>query len=216
MHAMWIKRIVLASTVFAATWTAGCFSYGPVVWNLEQNSVRPPTLMVATPLPRTLYLVVGADNVPDTIPVRNSANPTLTVLSFQTFFGEALRLALRPYFRSVEIVSEAPAPEAGPCFVADLRIDDVEARDLPIGAYTYRTLLIQWAFAIRPSEATEYTYSFAGSGTSDHAYRTLGEGFEQMTLSAISGLLEHWTDDDVFRRLAEPATAGGEAAESPH
>lgn len=192
---------------------AGC-GFAPVHWDLSQNTVRPARPMVASPIPMTLYVVLSPSDVPDTIQIRNSSN---SVLGFQEFLGEGLRTALSPYFQSVEIVSTRPSADV-PCVIADVRVDGVEARDLPIGNYVYTTLVLQWAFAIRPSGAAEYTFSFSGNGVSDHAYRTLGEGFEQMTLSALNGLQQQWADGDAFNRLAaeiqNSTTSGGDLAPS--
>jgi hypothetical protein len=188
---------------------AGC----AVTADLTRNSVRPPTLMVATPIPRTLYIVMTPDNVADAFPIRNSAH---SVVSFRAFFGDTLRRTMQPYFSAVEVVAAAPASPPGAAVIADVRVDGVEARDLPIGSLIYTTLHLQWAFAIRPAEDTEYAFTFAGEGVSDHAYRTLGEGFEQMTLSAVGGLMEGWTENDVFALLrGAPATAADGSSTGP-
>jgi hypothetical protein len=185
--------------------SAGC----AVTANLRNNSVRPPTHMIATPIPRTLYIVMAPDDVQDAFPIRNSPH---SVVAFRQFFGDALSRTLRPHFRSVEVVSVAPAPGT-PAVIADVRVDGVEARDLPVGSLVYTTLVIQWALGVRLSESTDYAFSFAGNGASDHAYRTLGEGFEQMTLSAMNGLVQEWTDRNVFPGLAAAARAAGTETE---
>ncbi len=197
-----------------ALWlVAGC-GFGTVIADLSQNSVHPPTLMVAAPIPRALYVVMTPDNVADAFQIRHSGH---SVTSFRSFWGDTLRNTLRPYFTSVEIVSEPPPPSVGPCMIADVRVDGVEARDLPIGSLVYTTLYVQWAFAVRASESTEYVFSYAGNGVSDHAYGSLGEGFEQMTLSAMNGFMQRWTEDDVFSalRAASMQTAGGETDITP-
>lgn len=198
---MTMRSVVWALALSLCTATAGC----GVTADLSQRSVRPPTLMVATPIPRTLYIVTAPGNVEDAFPVRGSRH---SVIQFRSFVGEALRRTLQPYFASVEIVSSPPAAPPGTAVVADVRVDGVEARDLPVGGAVYTSLHLQWAFAIRLSEASEYAFTFAGSGVSDHAYRSLGEGFEQMMLSAINGLMEGWTENDVFNLLRGAITSG--------
>jgi hypothetical protein len=190
-----LQGIVMGCVLALSFTLVGC----AVTADLSRNTVRPPTLMVARPSPRTLYIVMTTDNVPDAFPVRNSPH---SVISFRSFFGETLQRAMRPYFAAVEVVSAPPVAAVGTAVIADVRVDGVEARDLPVGQLIYTTLHLQWAFAIRPAEASEYAFTFAGEGVSDHAYRTLGEGFEQMTLSAIQGLMEGWTENDVFSLLA--------------
>lgn len=202
------KRHLMAAACSAIALVAllpGC----AVTADLTRNSVRPPTLMVATPIPRTLYIVMTPDNVADAFPIRNSAH---RVVSFRSFFGDALRRTMQPYFTAVEVVSAAPASPPGSAVIADVRVDGVEARDLPVGNLVYTALHLQWAFAIRPAEASEYAFTFAGDGVSERAYGSLGEGFEQMTLSAIQGLMEGWTENDVFDLLRGAAAPAGSTA----
>ncbi len=185
----WRAHLLSIALLFAS----GC----AVTADLSRNVVNPPTLMVASPLPRPLYVVMTPADVPDAFPIRNSPH---SVISFQAFFGETLRRTLRPYFTDVVIVAERPS-SGEPCYVADVRVDGVDAHDLPVGNLVYTELRLQWAFAIRPSEASDYVFTFAGNGVSERAYRTLGEGFEQMTLSAVSGLMQRWTENHVFDAL---------------
>lgn len=125
---------------------------------------------------------------------------------------------MNPYFRSVQVVERLP-PDAvnTPHVVADIRLDGGEARDLTTGRLTYVTLRMQRAFAIRPSEASEYTFTFAGVANSDHQYRTLDEGCEQMMLEAVGGLLREWGQDEVFNGLvnATAPSAPAPAAVTP-
>ncbi len=173
-----------------------------VTADLSRNAVNPPTLMVANALPRPLYLVVAPESVPDAFQIRNWGH---SVLSFRAFYGEALRRTLRPYFNDVMIVTERPSGSE-PCYIADVRVDGVEAHHLPVGDLIYTEIRVQWAFAIRPSEASEYTFTFAGNGVSERAFQTVGEGFEQMTLSAMQGFMQRWTEEQVFNLLgAQPA-----------
>lgn len=196
-----------AGIVMALALLPGC----AVTADLSRNTVRPPTLMVAMPIPRTLYVVMTPENVPDAFAIRNSPH---SVVSFRTFLGETLQRTMRPYFADVQVVASAPVAALGTAVIADVRVDGVEARDLPVGRLTYTTLILQWAFAIRPAEASEYVFSFAGEGVSDQAYATLGEGFEQMMLSAVNGLMESWTENDVFTALRGAPTTGGDASVS--
>jgi hypothetical protein len=188
----WPLASILAVSLLLP-FSAGC----AVTADLSRNVVNPPTLMVASPLPRTLYLVMTPEDVADAFPIRNSPH---SVISFRAFFGETLRRTMRPYFANVAIVTERPS-QAEPSYIADVRVDGVDAHDLPVGNLVYTELRIQWAFAIRASEASEYAFTFAGNGVSERAYQSLGEGFEQMTLSAVSGLTQRWTENDVFTAL---------------
>lgn len=160
--------------------------------------------MVANPLPRPLYLVIAPEAVPDAFQIRNWGH---SVLSFRAFFGETVRRTLRPYFTDVVVVAARPTGSE-PCYIADVRVDGVEAHHLPVGDLIYTEIRVQWAFAIRPSEASEYTFTFAGDGVSERAFQTVGEGFEQMTLSAMRGFMQRWTEEEVFNLLSgQPAAA---------
>ena len=157
--------------------------------------------MVANTLPRKLYIVVAPDRVADSIAIENSQH---SIQHFRAFMATGLERTLAPYFREVEVVASLPPSAAAtPHFVADVRLDNVVVRELVTSNLTYSTLVMQWAFAIRASEGTEYVFSYAGDGVSDQSYSRLEEGCEQMLLSALGGLMTEWTERHVFQALGE-------------
>lgn len=181
----------------------------PYTANLTNRSIRPPSLMVARPSDRTLFLVIRPGRVADEFPIRNTPH---SVTGFSSFLGRALRGTLDPYFRSIVVVERVPSSAAGqPHAVADVRLDSVESRPLTVGSYTYHALRMQWAFALRPGEADEYLFTFGGIANSEHQYRTLDEGCEQMMLDAMAGLMQGWTQENVFQRLMRAAPPPGPA-----
>mgnify|MGYP004398298105 FL=1 len=178
--------------------------------DLTGRSVAAPTMMVARPLPRTLYIVLDPMRVPDRVHVRQSQ---YSAIEFRTFFKRSLRTALAPYFQRILVVDSPPLDEPDPHFVADVRLDGIEMRPHGRLGYAQDVLQMQWGFAIRPSEADDYLFSFTGTGVSETEYSQLELGFQQMMLSALTGLVSKWTEGDVFQHLID--ATGGNAAPTP-
>ena len=205
--------VVIASAVL------GSCAALPYTADLSAREIRPPTMLTSSPIPRTLFIVVRPDRVPDDFSIRDSPH---SIRSFRGYFARAIASTLRDYFLDVRIVPSPPSAAqlatTGPSAIADVRSDGIENRDLPTASYTYRVLRMQWAFAIRPAESDDYLFSYGGIGTSDHAYQTLEAGVEQLMLSAIAGFLEGWTEQQVFRAfraLPTPGSAAPTGAETP-
>ncbi len=172
--------------------------------NLTEKTVQPQTMMVATPLPQTLYVVFDPAKVADSFEVVNSKN---SMTGFRPFFGDGLKKALAPYFQDVQIVEPSFAFPADAHAVADVKLDLVEARNLDVGGLRYVTLNMQWSFAVRPHDAAEYLFSFSGVGTSDQTYARLEEGAQQMLKSSLAGLLNGWTEKDVYKAFKAHAAS---------
>jgi hypothetical protein len=168
--------------------------------NMTGITVQPMTMMVATPIPQTLYIVMDPAKVADDITIQNSKN---TMIHFRQFFSDGLKKSLAPYFQNVEIVAPGFAAPTEPHVIADVKLDSIEARDFYAGGLTYVTLLMQWSFAIRPNQETDYLFSYSGVGSSDQTYATLQEGAQQMLKSSLAGLLQGWTDKKAYQTLKE-------------
>ncbi len=178
--------------------------------DLTGRSVATPTLMVNRPIERKLYLVMDPQQVPDTVMIRRSNH---SATGFRAFLTRSLRAALGHYFRGIAVV-EAPPAVAEPHVVADIRLDRVEVDSTTTPGRS--RLKMQWAFAVRPSEVEDYVFSFAGQAASeavnyDESEVAFERGFEQMLLSALTGLIEKWTSEDVFPNLKAVIRAAGES-----
>jgi hypothetical protein len=172
--------------------------------DLHARTVQASPPMIAKPLPRRLLLVVDPQKVADTLPIAKwqQRGKTAAVAGVQQYVAASLQKTLGAYFRDVAVVAPGFAEPSEPYVVADLRVDGVEARSIATGSLTYVILNLTWAIAVRPSEADEYLFSFAGVAPSAETYGSLEEGCDQMMRSALHGLLESWTEKDVFGALA--------------
>ena len=109
------------------------------------------------------------------------------------------------HFARVEVVAPGqPMPEE-PHVVGDVKVDRVQLNNVPAGNLVYTIIELSWAFALRPSEAPEYLFSFAGQAASTPAYPTFEAGCAQMVESAIAGFLAKWTEEgglEAFRKAS--------------
>ena len=97
----------------------------------------------------------------------------------------------------------AAAIPAAPHVVADVKIDDIRLNDLVRGPLTYSLIEMTWGFALRPSEQTEYSYSFAGTAASNDSYPTFEAGVATLVENALPAMLKKWTEEGGFDRMRD-------------
>lgn len=172
-------------------------------YSMKNVTATPPSLMVAKKIDRPLFIVLDATKVKDTVHLKTSACATgadtsgceqFDLMDVQTFVRRDLKAAMENYFSRVEVVESTAALPSTPHIVGDVKIDKIALNSLQRGMYTYVLIEMTWGFAMRPSDATDYTYSFAGTATSDDSYPTFEAGCGQMVEHAIPGMLKKWTE----------------------
>lgn len=188
--------------------------------SVRELAVTPPSLMIAKKNPRTLVLVLDPAKVPAEVPVLvGGADHGGKLTDVTEFVRRDLKKAFSAFFDDVRVMApgEAGAPQT--CVVADVKIDRVEvlvAGSRPDGVLTQYagSAAITWGFALRPSEASDYLYSFAGESVGSP-----GEDpalvFRSMFERAITDLLKGYTEKQIHQRLLElppPATTAPAAA----
>lgn len=207
-------RAAAAPLLLAASLALGACAIAQSAYSLRDIQPSPPSLMIAQRAPRVAYLVVDEGKVPDEMPVLVAGEDRggrLTAM--REFVRRDLRKALGTFFSRVEIVPGAQAIPAGPHVVVDVKLDRVEVvvtntRTQGPGTYNGPVTVTQnrgvavltWGLALRPSEAGEYLYSFAGqsAGVPDERPEFV---FRSMLESAISDMLKGYVDKKVHDKL---------------
>ncbi len=179
-------------------------------YSLANARPKPPNLLVARKIERPLYIVVDAARVKNTWTLETRACATgsdgcerFQLMDVQTFVRRDLKAALEGYFSRVEIVESPQALPATPHVVADVKIDDLRLNGLVRGALTYTIIEMTWAFALRPSQQTDYAYSFAGTAASNDSYPTFEAGCATLVENAIPAMLKKWTEDGGMAALRD-------------
>jgi hypothetical protein len=185
-------------------------------YSLANAKPKPPSLMVAHKIDRPLYVVLDSGKVKDSWPLETAACATnsmgcehFNLLEAQTFVRRDLKAAMENYFSSVEVVDSPTALPGTPHVVADVKVDDIRLNALVRGALTYQLIEMNWGFALRPNEVSEYVFSFAGTAESNDSYPTFEAGCGTLVENAISAMLKKWVEGgglDQFQKLG-PAKA---------
>ncbi len=172
---------------------------------------RPLSLMVAHKIERPLYIVVDPARVKDVWQLDTAACATggfgcehFNLLDVQQFVRRDLKAAMENYFSRVEVVDSPQALPATPHVVADVKIDDIRLDSLVRGRLTYVLIEMNWGFALRGSDQTDYAYSFAGTASSNDSYPTFEAGCAQLVENAIPAMLKKWTEAGGIEALRTP------------
>ncbi|MBK7861088.1 MAG: hypothetical protein IPJ65_21260 [Archangiaceae bacterium] len=185
--------------------------------SMRELAVAPPSLMTAQKNPRTLYLVLDPAKVPAEMTVLvGGKDQGGRLTDVAQFVARDLKKAFEAFFAKVQVV----APEqvgTEPAVIADVKLDRIEvlvAGSRPDGILTVYAgaSAVTWGFAIRPSEAHEYLYSFAGESVGSTG-ETPELVFRSMFEAAIAQLLKGYTDQRIDQKLlALPAPPPDSAA----
>jgi hypothetical protein len=164
--------------------------------DLKIAEVRPPALMVAQKVQRPLVILLQDDKLPPELEIRNLKNMRQKVISLQLFATRDIKQVFAQYFKTVMVVRPADKRPTGPHIVADVRVDSI---GMTGGAYD-RRIVMSWAFALRPSEAMAYLYSYAGEST---VLNTGGpkDALERLLGQALMGLMKGYTDKEIQKKL---------------
>jgi hypothetical protein len=200
-----MKRAVLALSLAAigcaheSAGGSGSKSGLPSISYLE-GKAQPPSLMVVHKIQRPLYLVLDPARVRDAVEI-NAASGHFMITDVQGFVKRDLKEALLAYFERVEVIPAGSTVPKG-SFIGDVKIDSLRTHDIPMGMMTSTVLELTWGFAIRPDEAEEYAFSFAGTETSTGAYQTAAIGCAQAAEAAITAMLQKLINDHGIDALA--------------
>jgi hypothetical protein len=188
------------AVLFLVLCCVGCGPRKPMIFDMANVNTTVPSLLVAKKIERPLYIVVDPARVADTHELK-LINKPVTVNNFQQFVKRDLKTALEPYFSEVKVVSSADELPSEPHIVGDVKVDRLSVHDMRVGIMAYLFIEVTWSFALRPSNAEEYTFSFAGTGKSKESYKTFEEGLSQMSENAITSMLKEWTENGGIEKL---------------
>lgn len=172
-------------------------------YSLANANAKPISLMVARKIQRPLYLVLDPARVKDTWQLKTAACATggsgceqFNLMQVQTFVRRDLKAAMENYFTRVEIVDSAQAlpPATTAYVVGDIKVDEIKLNSLQRGYLAYVLIEMNWGFALRASEHTDYDYSFAGLAQSNDSYPTFEAGLATLIENAIPAMLKKWTE----------------------
>lgn len=171
---------------------------------------KPASLMIAQKVERPLYIVLDPARVKNVYPLETRACATASagcerfnLMDVQTFVTRDLKATMENYFSRVEVVAAPSAIPAGAHVVADVKIDDIRLNDLVRGPLTYTLIEMTWGFAMRPSEMSDYAYSFAGTASSNDSYPSFEAGVATMVENAIPSMLKKWTEDGGLNKMRD-------------
>lgn len=176
-----------------------------------------PSVMVAHKIDRPLYLVLDPAKLKDRWEMSTTACETksagcehFAIFDVQEFVKRDLQNAFSQYFTKVEVVAPGAIPTT-PSIVGDVKIDDLRLHDEVAGMLTYTHIEMNWGLALRRSEDTDYSYSFAGVATTPGSYPTFEAGLGQMVENAITTMMKKLVEEGGMKRLdgsdAEPPPA---------
>lgn len=192
---MFSARRMLASALFTILVACGGANT-PIryAFTMDAVAVQPPSLLVAHKDERTLYLVLDPQRVRDLWQIDFQDGSKATLTKFQEFVTRDLKHALENYYVRVEVMSPQQALPQEAHVVADVKVDAVKLHEAVGPGVTVRQLEMTWAFALRPSEARDYEFSYAGTDTSSSAYPSIEAGMGQLIESSITSMLSKWSD----------------------
>lgn len=182
-------------------------------YSLANSKPKPPSVMVARKIERPLYIVVDAAKLKDSWPMETAACATdsmgcerFNLLDVQQLARRDLKNLMGQYFSKVEIVASAAALPPTPHIVADVKVDDIRLNGLVRGRLTYQLIEMTWGFAMRPSEAQDYAFTFGGTASSADSYPTFEAGCATLVENALAAMLKSWVEGQgVEKFLSLPA-----------
>jgi hypothetical protein len=185
---------------------AGCATAGPSEVSVAGLAIQPPAVLLTRRSPRTAYIVVDPGRVPERIEVLvDGVNQGGVLTDLRAFVDRDLKRALGTYFDDVQVVSKGQPLGPAPHVVVDVKIDRVEV-GVSFQVETRRLVassgiaVLTWAMALRPSEGTEYLYSFTGRSSGLVATEP-ALALRSMFESAIAEFVKGYNDGDIQRRL---------------
>jgi len=175
----------------------GCAT-GPSTHSVKSLQLKPPSLMIARKSPRTLFIVLDPARVPETAGPLKWDLGTPHITDLHEFVRRDLVTAMANYFERVEVVAPGFAFPVQPHVVADVKVDG--ARPLVVGQFALAEFT--WGFALRPSEADDYLFSYAGTSRSEVS-RSANAMIQSLLENAITDFVKAFTEKEVHQKLLQ-------------
>lgn len=189
--------------------SASCVSVsGPSRLSLKSMAVSPPSLMIATKSQRTAFIVLDDAKAPREMPILVGGKDRGGRLDdTQSFVERDLKRAFENYFRNVQVVSPGTPLGNAPHVVIDVKLDRIEViqtarRKSGVVTYHAGAASLTWGLGVRPSESSEYLYSFAGESVGAPGEDPMFV-FRSMFEAGITDMLKGYTDKKVHEKVLE-------------
>jgi len=161
-----LEIVVLSLLAAGCAGNRATVSEKTYAFSMANAEAKTASLMVASKIQRPLYLVLDPEKVPDSrvlkVEVWGRHRNTIELVELQLFVTRDLKKALENYFERVEVVKSGdPLPE-GPGVIAEVKVDRNEDQRNTDPSCIEMT----WGLGLRPSEASEYVFSYVGSASS--------------------------------------------------
>ena len=190
---------------------AGMSSCAMAPVRVSQLQVTPPSLLVARKASRPLFIVLDPSKVPDSVVIPEDELKEIQVFELHAFVKRDLKRAMENFFDRVEVVPPDFKFPDGAFVRADVRVDRVTARVVKavevgdasnVAAQIFGEMT--WAYALRPSEAPDYLYSFAAASKGKYSMTHVSETpklFASTFEVAISELVEGMVDKGIPEKV---------------
>jgi len=177
----------------AITLGTGCGS--PV--DVNALNPKPPTIMVAKKLDVPLYIVLD----PTRVKAEYAAPRIDKLLNMQAFVTRDLATLMKEYFSEVKVVSSASQAPKEHAVIADVKVDEFKQESVTLSGTGYTVLVMTWSFALRPSDAEDYLFSFAGIAKSQPKEPSWSAAVTNLLENALTGLLDEWASAGTLNSL---------------
>jgi hypothetical protein len=195
-----IAVLSIALSACGAATGGGSSDSGAEVHSMKDAEVSTASLLVAKQIQRPLYIVLDDNLVKDSWDIE-AMGKHAKLTNFQLFVERDLKKALEPYFVRVKVIRLKSELPTTPHVVADVKVDRVRINQQEAGLAVYLPLEMTWSFALRPSEADDYSFSYADTASSTPTFANLEGGMSQMAEAAITEMLHKWTESDGIEAL---------------
>ena len=199
------RNVTVGFVLLVAALLFGCAA--PVV-NFSQLAAQYPKMMIGNKSDIPVYVVVD----PSTVPA-SGQTPTQWPIKWEGldhFVGRDIVGALSLFFNSVKAGPPNPGLADQKVIIVEVRVDTLtyHTEKASSGGTTAQTNYAEmdWALGLRPSNASEYIFSYAGKakGTVYFATRNaVPDAYRDLISVAISQFLKAYTDEDVHQKVLQ-------------
>ena len=189
-----MKTTIRLALLAALTLSLGACAHTQHIGDLQAH---PSTLMTAKKIQRPLYVVIDPAKVPDKLQVKHSK---WKVDGFRKFFETSLKNTLGPMFDKVIFVEPGFKAPHAPFLVADAKINPEIVRR-HVGWNSLAVVHMQWGFALRPAEADDYLFSYAGERKNTMWFSHFNAGMKELMHGALNDFLSSYADKKIQQEL---------------
>lgn len=161
---MRIRSILLLSLL------AGCGTSQPLTASVAQFELKPLPALVARKVELPLFLVVGKDDVADSVHVDGMTIaiftiPPVDLHDVRTFATRDIKKAFEPYFSTVHVVYDEALLPKTPHIRGQIKLTRLEyERRVSAGDHGQKNEMfaaLEWAFGLKASVQPDYIFHFA-------------------------------------------------------